>query len=50
MAKKIEKPAAKLRTFYFPTLGVSVEAASYEEALSLAQVGEKEAEEGDDSI
>ena len=48
MTKKIDQPAEATREWYFPTLGKTVSAASYEEALTLAQANEKE-EDGDAS-
>jgi len=47
MTKKKDKPAEATRQWFFPTLGKTVSAATYEEALALAQAEEKEREEGD---
>lgn len=49
MATKKTTPAEKpTRSWYFPTLGVTVSAATEEEALSLAKSQAEEQEEGDD--
>lgn len=47
MATKKNKPVEATRKWFFPTLGKTVSAATYEEALALA-TEEKEREEGDD--
>lgn len=60
MAKKNEQPEEVLdtakeqpedgpRDWFFPTLGVTVNASSYEEALELA-TRQKEEEEGDANV
>lgn len=49
MATK-KKPVEATRKWFFPTLGKTVSAATYEEALKLATAEQKEREEGDDSI
>lgn len=50
MAIKKKKAVEATREWFFPTLGKSVSAATYEEALALTTVTEKEREEGDDTI
>lgn len=47
MTKKIDEPKAEaVKTWYLPTLSVTVEAETYEEAVKLAEAAKKE-EEGD---
>lgn len=50
MTKKNESTnESAVRSWYFPTLGVSVDAATYDEALELAQSQKKDQEDGDAS-
>lgn len=48
MTKKNQPPAEQpTRQWFFPTLGVTVSAATYEEALILVEIQEKDQEAGD---
>lgn len=47
MAAKKNKPVEATREWFFPTLGKTVSAATYEEALTLVEAEEEEREAGD---
>lgn len=49
MASKKKTTAEATREWFFPTLGKTVSAATYEEAIASLEVEEKEREEGDAS-
>lgn len=50
MTAKKKQTVEATREWFFPTLGKTVSAVTYEEALTLATAGEEEREEGDASI
>lgn len=49
MASKKKTTAEATREWFFPTLGKTVSADTYEDAVTLATAEEKEREEGDAS-
>lgn len=50
MATKKKQTVEATREWFFPTLGRTVSAVTYEEAIASLEVEEKEQEEGDANI